>query len=191
MKQWTTLMGGIDNLKLEITPDLVELKDDEAVADCNVFIGLKTRESKEARRRPVINCKTTPSWDKEVLRLTNGRWADIIVETGGPGTMNKSLSCVAHGGTISAVGILTVLMEKGAGRARVAVGMHLVQRNASPTGINIGLHDRVEEMIRLVYESSVRPVIDHVFGFTDVKAALEHLQMGSHFGKVVIRVNDE
>lgn len=119
--------------------------------------------------------------------MTNGRGADVIVETGGPGTMDKSLSCIAHGGTISAVGILTGLMDRGAGKAQVAVGMRLIQRNASLKGVNIGPRDRVEEMIRMVYEEdSVRPVIDHVFGFADVKAALEHLQKGSHFGKVVI-----
>ncbi|KAI0188998.1 putative alcohol dehydrogenase [Xylaria flabelliformis] len=141
----------------------------------------------------VINYKTNPDWDKEVLRLTDGRGADVIVETGGPGTMDKSLSCVAHGGIISAVGILTGLMEEGtvAGEAQVAMGMRLIQRNASLKGINIGPRDRIEEMVKLVYEnSSLRPVIDHVFGFADVKAALEHLQMGSHFGKVVMRVND-
>ncbi|KAI0548025.1 putative alcohol dehydrogenase [Xylaria curta] len=140
----------------------------------------------------VINYKKTPDWDKEVLRLANGRGADIIVETGGPGTMDKSLSCVAHGGTVSAVGILTGLMDEGAGKAQVAVGMRLIQRNASLKGINIGPRDRVEEMMNLVYErSSVHPVIDRIFGFADVKAALEHLQSGSHFGKVVVRVNDD
>ncbi|KAI0514647.1 putative alcohol dehydrogenase [Xylaria bambusicola] len=139
----------------------------------------------------VINYKTNPNWDNEVLRLTNGRGADVIVETGGPGTMNKSLCCVAHGGTVSAVGILTGLMEEG-GENQIAVGMRLIQRNASLKGINIGPRDRVEEMMRLVYEeNSVRPIVDRIFGFADVKAALEHLQMGSHLGKVVIRVGDD
>ncbi|KAK5630238.1 hypothetical protein RRF57_005953 [Xylaria bambusicola] len=140
----------------------------------------------------VINYKTNPNWDEEVLRLTDGRGADIIVETGGPGTMGKSLRCVAHGGTISAVGILTGLMEEGAGKDQIAVGMRLIQRNASLKGINIGPRDRVEEMMKLVYEeSSVCPVVDRIFGLADVKAALEHLQMGSHFGKIVIRVGDD
>ncbi|KAI1360898.1 putative alcohol dehydrogenase [Xylaria arbuscula] len=152
----------------------------------------KLEKAKKLGADYIINYKTTPDWDKEVLRLTDGRGADVVVETGGPGTMDKSLSCVAHGGTVSAVGILTGLMEEESGNAQVAVGMRLIQRNASLKGINIGPRDRVEEMVRLVYEgSSVRPVVDHVFGFAEVKGALEHLQRGSHFGKVVIRVGSD
>ncbi|KAI1758438.1 putative alcohol dehydrogenase [Xylaria castorea] len=149
----------------------------------------KLRRARELGADYTVNYKTIPNWDEEVLRLTDGRGADIIIETGGPGTMEKSLSCVAHGGTISAVGILTGLMEEG--KAQVGVGMRLIQRNAALKGINIGPRDRVEEMIGFIYEEkTTRPIVDRVFRFGDAKAALEYLRAGSHFGKVVIRVYD-
>jgi NADPH:quinone reductase-like Zn-dependent oxidoreductase len=34
----------------------------------------------------------------------------------------------------------------------------------------------------------MRPVIDRVFDFGDVRAAYEYLESGAHFGKVCIRV---
>ncbi|KAI8627958.1 putative alcohol dehydrogenase [Xylariaceae sp. FL1651] len=134
-----------------------------------------------------INYKETPDWDSEVLRLTDGRGADIILDTGGPGTMEKSLNCVAYGGTISAIGILTGLMEEG--KAQVAVGMRLIQRNATLKGINIGPRDRAEEMLRLAYETtSAHPIVDRVFEFAEAQEALRYMQNGSHFGKIVIKV---
>jgi NADPH:quinone reductase-like Zn-dependent oxidoreductase len=38
--------------------------------------------------------------------------------------------------------------------------------------------------------SGLRPVIDRVFPFDEAEAALDYLESGSHFGKVVIRVAD-
>ncbi|KAI8947575.1 putative alcohol dehydrogenase [Xylaria longipes] len=150
---------------------------------------VKLQQARELGADYIVNYKTIIDWDEEVLRLTNGQGADIIIETGGPGTMEKSLSCVAHGGTISAVGILTGLMEEG--KAQVGVGMRLIQRNATLKGINIGPRDRVEEMMGFVYEEKVtHPIVDRVLRFGDAKAALEYLQAGSHFGKVVIQVDD-
>lgn len=35
----------------------------------------------------VINYAETPDWDQEVLKLTNGKGVDIVVETGGAGTL--------------------------------------------------------------------------------------------------------
>jgi NADPH:quinone reductase-like Zn-dependent oxidoreductase len=34
----------------------------------------------------------------------------------------------------------------------------------------------------------VKPVIDKVFGFDQVKEAMQHMESGSHFGKIVIRL---
>ena len=54
----------------------------------------------------LINYKTTPEWHEEVLRITDGRGADHIVEVGGPSTLMKSVQCVRHGGLIDMIGHL-------------------------------------------------------------------------------------
>ena len=60
----------------------------------------------------VINYKTTPEWDKQVLELTGGAGADHVVEVGGAGTLPRSLRAVRHGGFISLIGILGGAGEK-------------------------------------------------------------------------------
>ncbi|CAM1510392.1 Fc.00g007270.m01.CDS01 [Cosmosporella sp. VM-42] len=99
--------------------------------------------------------------------------------------MPQSLKAVAEGGTISAVGILTGAADT---RPQMTVGLSLINRNAALKGINIGPRDRVEEMLAVYTSNQVHPIVDRVFGFDEVKAALNYVKDGSHFGKVVVRM---
>jgi NADPH:quinone reductase-like Zn-dependent oxidoreductase len=54
-----------------------------------------------------INYATHPDWDQEVLRLTNGKGVDQVIELGGARTLMKSVNSVRYGGLISLIGILS------------------------------------------------------------------------------------
>lgn len=145
----------------------------------------KLQRAKDLGATHGINYKTTPDWAAQVLQLTQGQGADLVIETGGPATLSQSIRAVAEGGVISAVGILT---GASGDAAQMAVSLELITRNAALKGINIGPKDRVEEMVALYEEREIRPVIDQVFGFGEVKEAMKYVKDGSHFGKVVIKV---
>jgi NADPH:quinone reductase-like Zn-dependent oxidoreductase len=36
----------------------------------------------------------------------------------------------------------------------------------------------------------VKPVVDRVFALSEARAAFEHMQSGSHFGKIVLSLQD-
>lgn len=55
----------------------------------------------------VINYQTTPDWDQEVLKLTDGKGVDHVIEIGGAETLMKSLNATRVGGLITLLGILT------------------------------------------------------------------------------------
>lgn len=55
----------------------------------------------------VINYSKLPEWDNEVLRITGGNGVDHVIETGGAGTLMKSINSTRPGGIISLLGILT------------------------------------------------------------------------------------
>jgi NADPH:quinone reductase-like Zn-dependent oxidoreductase len=55
----------------------------------------------------LINYKRRPDWDKAVLELTDGRGADVVVEVGGAGTLEKSLAAVRYAGIVTLIGVLT------------------------------------------------------------------------------------
>ena len=130
-----------------------------------------------------VNYRTHPDWDAEVLRLTGGRGVDHVVEVGGPGTLGKSLACVAGGGHVALIGVLS-----GFGPPADSL-FPLMSRNATLSGIYVGGRADFEGMNAFIADKRLTPVIDRVFPFADAPAAFEYLESGSHFGKVVVRVD--
>jgi len=128
-----------------------------------------------------INYRTTPEWDREVLRLTQGRGVDHVIEVGGAGTLGRSISAAAAGGRIQLIGVLT-------GRADDLSPYGLLGKQASIQGVYVGSRAQFERMNAAITAHRLVPVVDHVFGFDETPAAYRHLEQSSHFGKVVIRL---
>ena len=66
----------------------------------------KLEVAKKLGAKHLINYKTTPNWEEEVLKITNGRGVDHVLEVGGPGTIIKSLKAVKYGGNVSIIGFV-------------------------------------------------------------------------------------
>jgi len=129
-----------------------------------------------------INYKTTPDWDKAVWQLTGKRGVDHVIEIGGGGTMERSIRSTRTGGTISAIGML-------AGFDNKIDPFLMVGRSLHVNGIYVGSVAMFERMLTAMTQSRLEPIIDRVFPFTEAPQALEHMASGSHFGKIVIRLN--
>ena len=127
-----------------------------------------------------INYKVRPDWDAAVLEMTGGRGADVVVEVGGAGTLEKSLNCVRFGGIVTLIGVLT-------GTAGPIPTAAILRRHLRVQGIYVGSREMFEQMNRAIALHGLRPHIDRVFGFAEVRAAYEHLAGGGHSGKVAIR----
>lgn len=128
-----------------------------------------------------INYRTTPDWDVELLRLTEGRGADLVVEVGGIGTLQKSAHAVAFGGTIALIGVLT-------GVQGTFNPMPLMRKAACLKGVFVGSRAMFEAMNQALVAHHIHPVIDRVFGFDQAADALAYQAAAGHFGKVVISV---
>src|SRR5262249_33665025 len=66
----------------------------------------KLARARELGAAHTVNYKATPDWEKEVWRVTGKRGVDHVIEVGGPGTLEKSLQCVAAGGQVALIGVL-------------------------------------------------------------------------------------
>lgn len=131
------------------------------------------------REGDVINYRRTPDWDQEVQRITGGRGVDVVVETGGTGTLNKSFGSLAVGGKVALIGVLT------SGESNPYL---LMRRNASLHGIFVGDRAMFEQMIAAIDANHIRPVIDRVFAFEEAAAAYRQQLTGDFIGKLVIRI---
>lgn len=129
-----------------------------------------------------IDYATTPQWGAEVMKLTGGRGADVVVEVGGPGTFDQSVAALRYGGTMSLVGLLT-------GRTGPVNTSAVFNRAIRIAGIYVGTRRMFESLNRALEARTIRPVVDAVFAFDDARRAYEHLESGRHFGKVVIRAD--
>ncbi len=127
----------------------------------------------------VINYRKQPDWEKAVMALTGGRGADVVVEVGGAGTLEKSLNAVRFGGIVTLIGVLT-------GTAGPIPTAAILRRHMRVQGIYVGSREMFDEMNRAIALHGLKPHIDRVFGFDDARAAYEHLAGATHAGKVVI-----
>jgi NADPH:quinone reductase-like Zn-dependent oxidoreductase len=126
-----------------------------------------------------INYKSTPDWEEKVRELTGGAGVDHVVELGGAGTLGKSLRAVRMNGRISLIGVLA-----GGGQINP---MPILMKNVRVQGIYVGSRAMFEAMNRAIALHLLRPVVDRVFAFAEIGAALRHLESGSHFGKICLR----
>jgi len=128
-----------------------------------------------------INYKTTPEWDRAARELTGGRGVDHVLEVGGVATLTRSFNAIRPGGKISIIGSVS-------GGARELHPGLIFSRRANVQGISVGSMRDFEAMNAAIAANKVKPAIDRVFGFDDVKAAFNHMATGAHFGKIVVRV---
>jgi D-arabinose 1-dehydrogenase-like Zn-dependent alcohol dehydrogenase len=61
-------------------------------------------------------------------------------------------------------------------------------KQLSLLGSTMGTEQDFEDMLRLVTEKSIVPVVDEVFPLADGEAALRRLDAGAQFGKVVLKI---
>jgi NADPH:quinone reductase-like Zn-dependent oxidoreductase len=128
-----------------------------------------------------INYKTTPDWDKRARELTGGVGVDHVVEVGGAGTLARSFKAVRMGGRISLIGVLT-------GNSGEVNPLAVLMKNVRLQGIYVGSREMFEAMNRAIALHRLRPVVDRVFPFQEIREALRYLESGAHLGKIVLRV---
>lgn len=157
-----------------------------SVYGCQTFVisssDEKLQRAKEIGADHLINYNETPDWDKAILDLTERRGVDHVVEVGGAGTIQKSLKAVRMGGHVALIGALS---GGESGISPVSIFMKSVKLQ----GIFVGSRQMFEQMNQLLcFHHNLKPVVDKVFEFEDVKGALRHMESASHFGKIVVKI---
>jgi NADPH:quinone reductase-like Zn-dependent oxidoreductase len=129
----------------------------------------------------VINYKTEPNWEANVLKVTGHRGVDQVVEVGGAKTLGKSLKAVRPGGHVSLIGVL-------AGGGGEVNPLPAVMKGVRIQGIFVGSREMFEAMNRAIVLHAIKPVVDRVFPMAEAPEAYRYMESGAHFGKVVIAI---
>lgn len=122
--------------------------------------------------------RKTPSWGEAIRSWSQGG-VDQVLELGGGATLPQSLRAVRVGGEISLIGIL-------GGADQEFNPLPVIMKGLALRGIFVGSKDMFQQMNTAISGQGIKPVIDRVFPFSEVKEALAFLEKGNHFGKICI-----
>jgi NADPH:quinone reductase-like Zn-dependent oxidoreductase len=118
---------------------------------------------------------------REVRRLTGGRGADVVIETVGTATWERSVRLLARGGRLVTCGATS----------GPSVGLDVRRvfwHQLSILGSTMGNAEEFRQVVALLGEGVLRPVVDTVLPVREARAAFERLASGRQFGKLVLDI---
>ncbi|CCO36804.1 hypothetical protein BN14_10950 [Rhizoctonia solani AG-1 IB] len=155
-------------------------------------IATTSSKEKEAKYKAlgadeVINYREVAQWWEEVRELTRGEGVEQVLEVGGQGTLIQSLKSVARQGHVHVIGVLT--QGDPTDETIQDLASVLLFGQATMSGTFVGSKVMCERLDDFMTKHRIKPVVDRVFGWTEVVDAFDYQLNGSHFGKVVIRID--
>jgi len=135
----------------------------------------------------VINYKTHPQWSEEVLRITDGKGVDHVIENGGAATLGQSLKCTKRGGVVSVIGFLAGEVKEGDGGLEDVFGQVLFGANIV-RGVLGCSKEHVQEVVDIFEKYELHPAIAKIFEFEDAREAFAYSMGYTGVGKTVIKV---
>jgi NADPH:quinone reductase-like Zn-dependent oxidoreductase len=119
-------------------------------------------------------------WIDAIYEITNERGVDHVLDVIGGSHLSKSVQLAAVGGHICQIGALE-------GFDISAPAMPLMLKDVTIHGIGTGSRRGLEDLVRAVDRTNLKPVIDSRYPLAELFAAFEHLDRGP-FGKVVVEM---
>jgi NADPH:quinone reductase-like Zn-dependent oxidoreductase len=129
-----------------------------------------------------INYKTENVVER-VREMTGGQGVDVVVDSTGAATWPLDLACVRKGGRVVLCGVTT--------GASAETDLRAVYWNQlTLMGSTLGSIGDLRQMFRAVTAAKLKPVIDEVFPLSRVRDAIEKMETGRQFGKIVLHLSD-
>nr|AFD03197.1 alcohol dehydrogenase zinc-binding domain protein [uncultured bacterium W4-21b] len=125
-----------------------------------------------------INYKQT-DFSEEIKKMTGGHGVNVVFEHIGLETFTGSLSSLAKGGRLVTCGATS--------GPEVNLDLRfLFMKQLSITGSYMGSRGELLQVLKLVEEGKLQPVIDKLFPMKEAKQAQERMLNREQFGKIVL-----
>ena len=177
----------------------------------------KLEVAKELGATHLVNYRTHPNWEKEVLAVTDGKGADIALETVSGPNIEHTLRAIRRGGLVAFVGMMSSDAKKPVnvmpdlwygsktskyrfdGRRLAAflrlASRHFIRESCADLRISLvqgligtGSKDMGKELVAFVEKHDLHPPIAQTFEFEQAREAWQELATLSKPGKIVINV---
>lgn len=127
-----------------------------------------------------INYRQHDDWGARAFALAGGG-VEVVIETGGAGTLMQSIAALGWDGHIAYLGML-------AGMSADLNLFGLVVKNAHLHGLTVGNRAEQEAMLAFMDAHAIAPVIDQRFELEQGPQAISAIAAGAHFGKLVVNL---
>ncbi len=118
---------------------------------------------------------------ERVKSFTGKRGVDIVFEHVGEATWERSLRCLTRAGRLVTCGATT------GGKAGFDI-RKLFSSHWTILGSYMGTRGELGDVLKLVRQGRLKPVVDRVFPLAEAAAAHEYLESREQFGKVVLKI---
>lgn len=122
---------------------------------------------------------TNSDWEKEL----NNETIDLVIESVGRTTFNRSLAQLKQGGRIVVFGATTDDVVELNLRDFFYGQYQLI-------GSTMGSREELRDMLMFIEKHNIHPVVDRVFPLDETKAAFNYLEPNKQFGKIAIHMMD-
>ncbi|XP_042306938.1 fatty acid synthase isoform X1 [Sceloporus undulatus] len=167
---------------------------------CRVFTTVGSKEKRDylQKRFPQLDANSfassrNTSFEQHVLRITNGRGVDLVLNSLSEEKLQASLRCLARHGRFLEIGKFDLSNN-------TPLGMALFLKNVAFHGILLDaiFEEGNEEweivsdlLTKGIKDGVVKPLRTTVFKREEVEPAFRYMAQGKHIGKVVIQVHEE
>lgn len=125
--------------------------------------------------------RTQENWSNAVYQATNRRGVDLVLENVGAATWFDSLRSARKNGRIVTYGATT------GPRPRTDI-RYIFWKQLQIIGTTMSSHQEFVDVMNLVWQGKLKPVVDRVLPLEEVREAYRVLKAGEQFGKVVLEV---
>lgn len=142
----------------------------------------KIEHAKQMGADVVLN-RTSGDYWAELATLTSNRGVDVVIENVGATTWANSLKSLVKGGRLVTYGRTTGSLAE--------TNISLVFWNQLRIiGSTMANRREFTEVMQLIFQGKLAPVVDSVFPLAEAGDAYQRLQDGQHFGKIIIKIED-
>ena len=126
------------------------------------------------------NYVKNPDYHKDIYKVTNKRGIDIVVDSSGQATWDKSIRVLRKGGRLVTCGATTGPIVK--------LNLNLLFWNQFDLlGSTMGTRAELREVLNLVWKGRLKPIIDQVLPLEKAQDAHKILENGQQFGKIILK----
>jgi len=130
----------------------------------------------------VFNYKDDPNFGRTIYaEITNKKGVDIILDSVGKDTFQNSLRLLRPGGTLVTPGATTGAL------AEIDL-RQIFWKQVRVIGTTMSNQAEFREVMNLIFQNKLNPVVDKIFPFSEVRDAEAYLKKGKQFGKVLLKI---